>query len=40
MVLLNHLIEEYFGNKKDIAEELVMDADKRMDLWQKHLSIA
>ena len=27
-----------FGSKKDVAEELVKDDKKRMDLWDKHLS--
>ena len=34
MGLLNHL----FGNKKSIAKELVMDDNKRMNLWRKHIS--
>lgn len=34
MSLLNHL----FGDKKAIAQELGMDDDKRIALWQKHLS--
>lgn len=34
MGLLNHL----FGDKKSIAQELGMDDDKRMALWQEHLS--
>lgn len=34
MVLLNHL----FGSKKDIAKELVMDDNKRMALWDEHLT--
>lgn len=34
MGLLNHL----FGSKKDLAKELFMDDNKRMDLWNKHLT--
>src|SRR3989344_2879918 len=34
MGLFNHL----FGSKKSIAKELVMDDNKRMNLWKKHVS--
>jgi len=34
MGLLNHI----FGSKKGIAKELVMDDNKRMALWDEHLS--
>lgn len=33
MTLFNHL----FGQKKDIAKELVMDDEKRISLWKEHL---
>ncbi|MDP7141679.1 MAG: hypothetical protein QF506_04965, partial [Candidatus Woesearchaeota archaeon] len=34
MSLLNHL----FGSKKSTVKELVMDDNKRMALWNKHIA--